>query len=189
MALQPSIILAGRGVDAMGAIAQGTANGQNMLTAIKQRDQRQAVNQFGAAARQGDENALNQLSRFDPAMAQGLQVTNQNMETSRINADRSAQMFPLQMQGAQLGIDQTMQQMRYLDDTTAREVQAYAAGITAEERAAQAERTRQAVAAALSGNWARFKKIQHQHDRLLLSLGEVPKRYELTPQTDCGAMQ
>lgn len=124
MALDPNIILGGRGVDVMGAMGAGNA----LATQTNQLQQQNALAQLyktqGAGIMNGDPNALNALAAIDPAAGQGFQA------------------------GA-LGMDQTRQQMAVLDENTKRAAEEYARGLSAEQKAAEAAQIEAGVKQAL----------------------------------------
>jgi len=122
MALNPSIILAGQQVQPVNALAQGAAAGQQVRDFQHNNALRAMMQQHGAGAIQGDQNALNALAAFDPRAAQAIQSGRLNQEATRLNMDR------------------TRQQMAALDADQRRAVEAHAAAMSTAELNAQTER-------------------------------------------------
>jgi len=126
MALQPSIILAGRSPDVVNALAASTQAAQMGLDLRHQQGYRNALAQYGAGAYQGDEAARAQLAAFDPLAMQGMAQTDLGMDATRLNMDAT-----------RLNMQATQQQMRILDEENARA--AATAMATADAATVQAE--------------------------------------------------
>ena len=75
MALDPSIILAGRTPNPMGAAAQGAQTAQFVNDARHTNSYRNALREYGPGAFQGDPNAMNQLAAYDPQGMLGMRTT------------------------------------------------------------------------------------------------------------------
>ena len=118
------LILAGQTVNPVNALAMGNQVGQQQNDMRYQQDYRSAVQQHGAGALGGNQASMNALAAFDPQVAQNLASN-------------------------QLGMDQTRQQMRYLDDNQRMAVEQHAAGLSQAQRAEQAAAVRSGVAAGM----------------------------------------
>jgi hypothetical protein len=68
----------------LGAMAQGTQNAGNIAGLMRQAEGQNLFRQYGAAAAQGDVNALAQIGGFDPMMQQSLDFNRQ--ENTRADA-------------------------------------------------------------------------------------------------------
>lgn len=90
MALDPSIILAGQPVNALGAItaANQAAAGTNQIRT--QNALAQLYKTQGAGLMNGDPNALNALAAIDPAAAQGMAVSQAQLDRIRTDAKNAA---------------------------------------------------------------------------------------------------
>ena len=90
MALDPSIILAGQPVNALGAItaANQAAAGTNQIRT--QNALAQLYKTQGAGLMNGDPNALNALAAIDPAAAQGMAVSQAQLDKIRTDAKNAA---------------------------------------------------------------------------------------------------
>lgn len=75
MALDPSIILAGRTPNPMGAAAQGAQTAQFVNDSRHTNAYRNALREYGPGAFQGDPNAMNQLAAYDPQGMLGMRTT------------------------------------------------------------------------------------------------------------------
>ena len=138
MALNPSIILAGQVPDIMGSIARGQAAGAQANKISDQNALRSLYAERGAGIAAGEENALRALAGLNPAASLGIQGARQGLEKG------------------QLSMDATRQSMSHADANQARltraearQVQAHAAKLSAQERAAQAVEIEQGVARAM----------------------------------------
>lgn len=140
MALNPSIILAGQSPDIVGAMSRGQTAGAQMADIRQQAQYRNALQQYGPGAVQGDQNALAALARFDPNAVQGMQINSQNMDIARAAEGRAAQMFPVQMETAQFNLNNARAQGR-------REAEAWTMQLDASQREAAAQQLQQAVTA------------------------------------------
>ena len=124
MALDPSIILAGRQPNMLNALIGGTQAAQAETDFGYQRDYRNALAQYGAGAYQGDQSARAALAAFDPLAMQGMSQTDlamdatrqgmafdaERMEMARQQARQEAQAFASQMDAAQAA--QAAEQLR-----------------------------------------------------------------------------
>lgn len=79
MALDPSIILAGRPVNVLGAISESNRMAADAYGFNRQREMDSMLKQNGAGIMAGDQNALNALAGYDPAVAMNVQSSRQSM--------------------------------------------------------------------------------------------------------------
>jgi hypothetical protein len=119
------IILGGRSPDIVNALARGDAARQQRLDFDNQNAMRDMLRTQGAGIMAGDQQALNALAQFDPSAALGIQ-------------------------GQRLDMDLTRKRMSVLDDEQRRSAEAYAKGLTAEQRAAEAAQLEAAIKQALA---------------------------------------
>jgi hypothetical protein len=123
--------------DFAGTYAQGQGVYQNQQEVGRQNALRQALQEFGPAAAQGDQNALAELSKFDPSMSMGLMGKQQDMELSR-NADaRADKGLAMDSERLQMAREQAKQQAAQ-----------HAATMADHERAAAQQEIDEALAAA-----------------------------------------
>lgn len=127
MALDPSIILAGRSPDLVGQFGRGLAVGQQQNQIGQQNALAQLYRDQGAGIANGDQQALNALAGLDP------------------NAAMNAQKNQLGMQADRLGMQATQQRMDMLSRDEQRQIEAHASQMTATERAAAASQIEEAV--------------------------------------------
>lgn len=120
MALDPSIILAGQPVNVLGAISAGNEAAAFQNDALHQQGYRNMLAQNGAGIMAGDQNALNALAGYDPQAA-------------------------LTVQDTRLGMEAKRQSMDILSAQEKRAAETYAAGLTKEQRAAEAAAIEAAV--------------------------------------------
>ena len=111
--LNANIILAGQGVNALGAIAAGNEAAAFQRDALHQRDYRNMLAQNGAGIMAGDMGALNALAGYDPAAALGIQGQRQDMQFAQ-------------------------KRMDVLTEQEKRAAETYARGLSAEQAAAEA---------------------------------------------------
>lgn len=138
MALNPSIILQGRGPDVLGAMGQGNALAQQTFDMQRQGDMQRLYREQGAGIASGDPTAINALAGMDPMAAMGVQRDRLNMDIARRNDSRADQQ--LQMQRDQQGRQAQMQDREWQF-----RMQEYARGLSAEDAAAQAAQVEDAV--------------------------------------------
>lgn len=143
MALRPEIILGAQQPNLVGAIASGEQAAQLV-------NQRQQQNQLadlfrtqGAGILSGDTNALAALAGIDPSAALGIQTQQQQAQYAASGERRAEQQF-------QLGQQATRQQMGILNQQEARAAQEYAAGLSAQQAAAEAAQIENAVKTGLA---------------------------------------
>lgn len=133
--LDPGIILAGQGVNALGAIAAGNEAAAFQRDALHQRDYRNMLAQNGAGIMAGDQGALNALAGYDPAAALGIQGKRQDMQFAQ-------------------------QRMDILTEQERRAAETYARGLSADQAAAEAAQLEGAVKQALmlpdAASWDAF---------------------------------
>lgn len=133
--LDPGIILAGQGVNALGAIAAGNEAAAFQRDALHQRDYRNMLAQNGAGIMAGDMGALNALAGYDPAAALGIQGQRQDMQFAQ-------------------------QRMDVLTEQEKRAAAEYARGLSADQAAAEAAQLEGAVKQALmlpdAASWDAF---------------------------------
>lgn len=120
MALDPSIILAGRQPDMVGQYGRGLAAGQLQTQIGQQNALAKLYSEQGPGIIAGDQGALNSLAMLDPKAAMGVQ------------SDR-------------LGMQSTQQTMDRLSREEKRQVEAQAAAMSAADRKAAADAMEQAV--------------------------------------------
>ena len=125
--LDASIILGGQGVNALGAIAAGNQAAAQANEMTRQREMNALMQQHGAGIIAGDQNALNALAGFDPMAAMKVQESRLGMDQTR------------------LGMDATRQSMSIMSAQERRAAEEYAAGLSAEARAAEAKQIEDAV--------------------------------------------
>lgn len=118
--LNPSIILAGQQPDMVNVLARANAAAGQATEMQNARQYRNALKEFGAGAFRGDENAMAELARFDPAGMQAMQVQRQNAELAQRQEAR-------------------------LTDQHKLALAEYARGISAEQLAREQQATEQAV--------------------------------------------
>lgn len=126
------IILAGQGVDAVGALDAGRIAAQGQIGLNRENALAALYSSQGPGIMAGDPNAMNALARMDPNAAMGVQ---QNR---------------LGMQGQQLDMDATRQRMSILDEQTKRDAEEYARSIGAAKAAQEAAELEGAVKQALT---------------------------------------
>lgn len=83
MQMNPNIILAGQGVNALGALDAGTQAAANTNELARANALTRLYQQQGAGIANGDEGALNALAAFDPAAALGVRETHLGMDARR----------------------------------------------------------------------------------------------------------
>lgn len=138
MALNPSIILQGRGPDVLGAMGQGNALAQQTFDMQRQGDMQRLYREQGVGIAAGEPTAINALAGMDPMAAMGVQRDRLNMDIARRNDGRADQQ--LQMQQQQMG-----RQTEVQDREWQFRMQEYARGLSAEDAAAQAAQVEDAV--------------------------------------------
>ncbi len=133
--LDPGIILAGQGVNALGAIAAGNEAAAFQKNAMHQDAYRNMLAQNGAGIMAGDQGALNALAGYDPSAALGIQNTRQDMQFAQ-------------------------QRMDILTEQERRNAEEYARGLSADQAAAEAAQLEGAVKQALmlpdAASWDAF---------------------------------
>lgn len=149
MALDPSIILQGQGVNVLGAMDAGMGLAQRKNDMQREREYQNFLAQNGAGIMQGDQGALNQLAGYDPKTAMGLQST-------RLDMDRTRQ---------SMGIAAEEMQMRR--ESARREAEKYAAGLSAAEAQAEAAKIERGVAAGMAA------QSPEQWDQIMSSMGQT----------------
>ena len=120
MALDPSIILQGQGVNALGILDASNQMAAQQKDALHTQGYRNMLATSGAGIMAGDQNALNALAGYDPAAA-------------------------LVIQGQRQDMDYRSQQMAALSAQEKRQAEEYARGLSAEQRAAEAAQIEEAV--------------------------------------------
>ena len=120
MALDPSIILQGQGVNALGILDASNRMAAQQKDALHTQGYRNMLATSGAGIMAGDQGALNALAGYDPAAALGIQGQRQEM-------------------------DYRSQQMAALSAEEKRQAEEYARGLSAQERAAEAAQIEEAV--------------------------------------------
>lgn len=124
--MDANIILGGQQFDLLGAMDRGMqlANNQNALA--RQREIEALYKTQGNALMQGDTNALGQLAQFDPAAAQGMLQTRQEMDFSaetmamRREESRREAEAALAEQAANLTAEQLAAEQAALSETLSR---------------------------------------------------------------------
>lgn len=114
-----NLIMQGKQADLGNALAQGLAAGGTMADQQYTGAYRAALKEHGAGALAGDKTAQNALAGFDPAAMQALQSGALGMDQTR------------------LSMESTRQQMRILDEESARKAREEAAKLSADQRAQQ----------------------------------------------------
>lgn len=110
MRMDPSIILSGRPVNALGALSAGTQAGVQAGEAQQRGNVLSLYREQGPAIMQGDPNAMNALASIaGPQEALGVQQTQQalrineeNLELARAEGARAAQRFQMEMDANEL---------------------------------------------------------------------------------------
>lgn len=141
--LDPSIILQGHGVNALGAIAAANEAAAFKRDALHQRDYRNMLAQNGAGIMAGDQGAMNALAGYDPAAAMGIMGQRQDMQF-------------------------TQQRMDMLTEQEKRAAAEYARGLSADQAAAEAAMIEGTVKQALmlpdAASWDAFMLQNGQAD-------------------------
>lgn len=141
-ALNPSIILAGQGLDVVGAMDAGAIAGQRANQFKQQNALNGYLQQNGAQVMNGDQNALNALAGFGMDglnAAQGVQSNRLGMEQTRLGMDATRQNMQLA----------TSQEGR-LSRQEERQIAEHASTMSREQRAQEAAQIEQAVAQGLA---------------------------------------
>jgi hypothetical protein len=125
MSYDARIILGGRSPDIVNALASGDMARQQRLDFDNQNAMRDMLRTNGAGIMAGDQQALNALAQFDPSAALGIQTQRQEMAYND-------------------------KRLSVLGETEKRAAAEYAAGLTAEQRAAEAAELEGAVKQALA---------------------------------------
>ncbi len=125
MSYDARIILGGRSPDIVNALASGDAARQQRLDFDNQNAMRDMLRTNGAAIMAGDQQALNALAQFDPSAALGIQTQRQEMAYND-------------------------KRLSVLGEQEKRAAAEYAAGLTAEQRAAEAAELEGAIKQALA---------------------------------------
>jgi len=125
--LNPNIILAGQSPDIMGSLSRGMATGQQANQIQQQNALANLYQTQGAGIAAGDPTALNALAGIDPMAALGVQGERLGMDATR------------------LGMDATRQSMTVQAETAKRQAAEYAAGLSAEQRLAEAAQLEQGL--------------------------------------------
>lgn len=118
--LDPSIILSGQPVNMLGILDASNRMAGEQNDRLHQQQYRNMLATNGAGIMSGDQNALNALAGYDPAAALDIQSTRQEMDFSK-------------------------RKMGILDAQERREAEEYARGLTADQRAAEAQQIEDAV--------------------------------------------
>lgn len=134
MALNPSIILGGQQPDFVNVLARsGQAAAQN--NAVQDQNAlRDVYRQHGQGIAAGDQSALNALAQLNPEASLGIQQGRQNIETGALNQDATR----LNMEGKR-------QSMGILSEQHQMAVQQHMAGLSAGQRAQEADQIRQGL--------------------------------------------
>jgi hypothetical protein len=141
-ALNPSIILAGQGLDVVGAMDAGAIAGQRANQFKQQNALNAYLQQNGGAVMGGDQNALNALAGFGMDglnAAQGVQSNRLGMDKTRLGMDATRQNMTLA----------TSQEAR-LTRQEERAIQEHAASMSREQRTQEAAQIESAVAQGLA---------------------------------------
>jgi len=112
--------------DFLNALAQGTQNAGNQAALMRQAEGQNLFRQHGAAAAQGDTNALAQIGGFDPMMMQSLDF---NRQENR----RADQRLAISQEQLKLARMNTMQSLQTAKDRAAAEAEAKQAQALARE--------------------------------------------------------
>lgn len=150
MALNPSIILAGQGPQPINALAQGVQAGQQTMQAQRRNALNAALEQYGPGARQGNEEALNALARFDPNMSLGIQESRLGMDATRHGmaaTDRRLDQSDRQLSQAdtRLGMDRERLDMAGQEQATRLRILGAQEARAAEEHMLQMDETERAI--------------------------------------------
>jgi hypothetical protein len=129
--MNPMIPLGVNPINFSGAFAQG----QEMQT---QNALRQALQQHGAAAMSGDQNALRAIAQYDPGMAQELMSGQLGMEGKRLDMDLAKSHDARQAQTAQHGMRMDDERLKLAQEEGRMRAQQFASQASAE----QAEKAR-----------------------------------------------
>jgi hypothetical protein len=95
---------------------------------------RQAMQQFGPAAMQGDQNALAELSKYDPQLGMALMGDQQQMELRNREDARQQQELGLRSQQAQHGMSIDNERLEMARQQAMQQAQTHAAQMSAVER-------------------------------------------------------
>ncbi|WP_288950419.1 hypothetical protein [uncultured Paracoccus sp.] len=158
MALDPSIILGGKTADIFGAFAQGNALAQQVNEQRNQNALRGFLGENAGQLMSGDQNAFNQLAQHDPMMA--IEMMGKQQDRQWRMEDRQYQRERDQRADARAAkLDQRGDQEWQM------KLDAYARGLSAQEREAQAKQIEDAVKMGLSA------KTPQEWDALVQSVG------------------
>ena len=134
MALDPSIILAGRSPDMINALAGGVQAGQQMRAAQTQNALSDLYRTQGAGIMAGQQPALNALAQISPEAALGIQGARQQMDARSLDMSATRQ-----------GMAHADKRMQFLTAEERRAAESHAAKLSAAERQAQAAKVEDAV--------------------------------------------
>lgn len=138
MALNPSIILAGRGPDVLGAMQSGNALAQQSFDMQRQGDMQRLYREQGAGIASGDETAINALAGLDPMAAMGVQRDRLNMDIARRNDGRADQQLQLQQRQESRISSNAEREWQF-------KMQEHAATLSAEQAASQAQQIEESI--------------------------------------------
>lgn len=168
MRMNSNIPLAGRQVNALAALNDGATAAMNVNEALRRKRLQEVQEALGAGIAQGDQNALNELARYDPALSrnisQQVEGNRQWQESFDYRQSRDQQEFDYRAQRANVGDQQWQagQDLRMRADARAqaqeersqtdhlRAIAQEAQTMSAAERAAEADRVQRAATALAS---------------------------------------
>lgn len=126
MALNPSIIMSGQQPDIVNALDRGNVAGQRNIEFGRQNALNSLYQAQGPQIAQGEQSALNALSRFDPMASLGVQDARLGQDQTRLGMDAT-----------RLGMDATRQNMSQNDQKMTMALEQHAASLSAAEREQQ----------------------------------------------------
>lgn len=122
MSMNAGIILQGQNPNLVNALSQGTQAATQVNANQRVQQQNQLYRQHGAGIAAGDPNAINALAGFSPQQAIGVNQAHQGMAQTQQTMDFSAE------------------EMGFLRTQAQRESEQYAAGLSADDAAAQTDK-------------------------------------------------
>lgn len=106
MALNPQIILSGQQPDIVNALDRGNVAGQRNIEFGRQNALNSLYQAQGPQIAQGEQSALNALSRFDPIASLGVHQTRLGMDATRLGMDATRQSMSQNDQNMQIALEE-----------------------------------------------------------------------------------
>lgn len=152
--------------DFAGAYGQGAQVFQQQQEAQNQNALRQAMQQFGPAAMAGDQNALRELSKYDPQLGMGLMDRQQQMQMRTrddARADQQMQMRSREMEHGMAIDNERLEMARQQGRQQAEQHSAQMAAAEREQAAAETEKFAAAAQLAWQNGPEAFQGFMQQH--------------------------